>query len=155
MKIRILASGEIRHIDNSTGTALVSAGLAESLSADESTRKLPKYQPTLITEPEWEVITTGVTKQELVIRMTILGGVYHYSGAPETANRKISWDGGFRYANKFGREIPKPILEQYKRQYKDSPNLRGPEGNGEPGAGACPENVAMAIEKDMRDNKGR
>jgi len=152
MKIRILASGETRHIDNSTGTALVSAGLAEALSADESTGKLPKYNPSANAEPEWEVLTVGITQQELVIKMTLLGGVYHYGGAPQNANRKIVWDGGFRYANSLGREIPKNILEQYTRQYKDSPSLRGPQPSSEPDIqDGLRSNVSMAAEMNQRN----
>jgi hypothetical protein len=126
MKIRILASGEIRHIDNSTGSALISAGLAEGLStpADDKPGRLPRPGDAVKVEPFWEVVVVGITKTELVIRMTILGQSYLYGGAPDKANQKISWDGGFRYASGLGREIPEPILSQYKRQWKDNPELQ-------------------------------
>lgn len=149
MKIRILASGETRHIDNSTGTALVSAGLAVVLS------DRPQPGDYIPDQPTWEVTTVGVTKQELVIRMTILGQTYYFSGNPATANKTISWDGGCRFLSGMGRAIPKDILEVYRDQWKSNPALRGPQFSVIPEATSCPENEAQAAEKAMRENKGR
>jgi hypothetical protein len=125
MKIRVLASGEIRHIENGLGSVLLSAGLAELLSKEEppAPGKLPKYQPKPVT-PVWEVVVIGNLHKELAIQMTILGQTYQYTGLPADANRKISWDGGFRWYSGFGREIPSDVLRRYAESWKDNPELR-------------------------------
>jgi hypothetical protein len=159
-RIKSLLNGEVSNVRGDIAREMVKLGVATALDAleapNESPSKLPRYNPESVPEPQWEVVTTGVTQHELVIRMTLLGGVYHYSGSPENANRKISWDGGFRYANNFGREIPRQILAQYAAAWKSSPDLRGPEGCAEPERNGCPENVAMASMLAMREpNKGQ
>ena len=149
MKIKIIASGEIRHIQNDMGSALVSAGLAEALS------DRPQPGDYIPEQPKWEVTTVGTVKEELVVRMTILGQTYYFSGNPANANKTISWDGGCRFLNGMGRAIPKDILETYRDQWKSSPALRGPEFSMIPEATSCPENEKQAAEKSFRENKGR
>jgi len=132
MKIRILASGEVRHIDNSTGTALVSAGLAEVLTKDDL--NLPKPGDYVSVPPKWEVLVKQVNqtgRSELVIRMTRPGFVADYFGEPQYANSFRSWpgpdgktEGGRRWLNGFGMAVPDEILEQYTKQWKRNRHLR-------------------------------
>jgi hypothetical protein len=146
MKIRIIASGEIRHIDNSTGSALVSAGLAEALSnPDDKPGRLPKYGDARPAEPLWEVsVVKGSARNELAILMTILGQTHQFQGDPDTANAKVTWDGGFRYVNGLGREIPEEILRQYRKAWKSNLDIR-------PVAGFNPEAQAHFSSKVNED----
>lgn len=122
MKIRILASGEIRHIDNSTGSALVSAGLAEVVSKNDSNLPVPgDFKPT---PPKWAVLVLPDSKT-LVIRMSFPSSVMDYFGPPKDANRIVQNGGVSRYVSGFGREVPSEIVSEYTRQWKSNERLRG------------------------------
>lgn len=120
MKIRILASNEIRHIDNSTGSALVSAGLAEALPGSEAPGLPKPYKAGTVPAPQWSVehIQLG-TRGILAVVMEINGQRTLYTGDPKRANDRVTWDGGGRYLNGCGREIPREILKQYAKQWTE------------------------------------
>lgn len=133
MKIRILASGEIRHIDNSTGSALVSAGLAESLSAtDDKPGRLPRAGDAVVPQPIWEVVVIKSAQPVLAIRMTIGTQDALYTGDPKKVNARVEWNGGGRFTNGFGREVPEEIAKQYAKQWKSNDHLRAVGGFSDP-----------------------
>ncbi len=77
-------------------------------------------------DPRWEVgvlVDRGGPKF-LAVRMTILNSVVTYTGAPSDINARRTWDGGGRYLNGFGREVPKDIADAYARRWRNSPDLR-------------------------------
>jgi hypothetical protein len=134
MRIKYLNNSVEDHVDRNLGTSLIRAGLAVAVGPEESEAtpfRLPKYQhPSAPAEPRWQIETVGISKKELVIRMSILGQVYYFSGNPASANKTVAWDGGSRFLNGFGRAIPKQILKAYREQWNANESLRGPEGDG-------------------------
>ena len=163
MKIRILASGEVRHIDNSTGTALVSAGLAEVLTKDDL--NLPKPGDYVSIPPTWEVLVKHVNqtgRSELVIRMTRPGFVADYFGEPQFANAFKSWpgpdgktEGGRRWLNGFGMAVPDEILEQYTKQWKRNRHLRAEAAPGVAAANMQSVQGTRLSPPDMNYSNGR
>jgi hypothetical protein len=175
MKIRILASGEIRHIDNSTGSALISAGLAELISKSDSPAPQPgDYKPP---QPKWSVIVVtlettitlaGRQQKFLAIRREVSRplagqrrnsqpGVVSYTLGGFTDSSWCSLPPDFvhdkKYANgevfcsAFGCPVPPEILAEYKRQWKANPDLRAPyEGRPVPNRPDDPKADKAAIE---------
>jgi len=148
MKIRILKSNEVRHIDNSTGEALISAGLAERAGADDRVASvLPKPGAAGVVQPKWEVVEhAGTERTFLALKMTVLHQTYIYSGAPDEINDRS-----------FGRpveQIPEEILAEYRRQYRANPALRDQYSKytGIPGETNCPENEKAGHEKKNWDD---
>jgi hypothetical protein len=153
MKIRILASGEVRHIDNSTGSALISAGLAELISKSDSPLPQPgDYKPP---QPKWSIVVvspetitlTGRPQKFLAIRRDVIrplasqqptsqvGAVSYTLGGfadssfcslpPDLVHDKRYHDGR-PFCSCFGCPVPDEILKEYKKQWKSNPDLRFP-----------------------------
>jgi hypothetical protein len=103
----------------------------ESLQDRQRARLGLTSQPAAV--PVWDVVTVARTTvhaansapPELIIQMEILGGLYRWSGDPKRANHTADWDGGKRYLNGFGREIPDDVLGRYTALWKKNPTWRG------------------------------
>lgn len=120
MKIRIFASGEVKHVENSIGSVLVSAALAEVTDAPVTVTPLPKPGDFKVPEPKW-LVDLHPRAQVHVIQMCFMHQFHYYSGKPEDANASEKWNGGTRWLNGFNRAIPKPIVEEYARRWKADP----------------------------------
>jgi hypothetical protein len=134
-RIKSTLNGEVSNVRADIAREMVKMGVATALDSldalSDTPSLLPRYQhPAAPTEPRWQIETVGLSKKELVIRMSILGQVYYFSGNPASANKTVAWDGGSRFLNGFGRAIPKQILEAYREQWNANESLRGPEGDG-------------------------
>jgi hypothetical protein len=123
MKVRIFASGEVKHIENTLGSVLVSAGLAEVTDAPVTFTPLPKPGDFKVPEPKW-LVDLHPRAAVHIIQMSILGQFHYYSGPPEDANRCEKWNGQQRWFNGFNRAIPALILEEYTRRWKSDPGHR-------------------------------
>jgi hypothetical protein len=153
MRIKYLNNSVEDHVERNLGQSLIRAGLAVAVGAEENSSRLPKYQPASAPAPQWEVcVHTGIGTGEkvLCIRMTLPHSVVDYFGPPENANAVKRWDGGQRFLNGFGCAVPDDILKQYKRSYKENPNLRGA-GVAMPLGFTGGSNDSMASEKEAYD----
>jgi hypothetical protein len=132
MKVRY-QNGEVSSVRNDLGRELVRAGIAfavnqKELDEPEQVGPPRTYKPGSVAAPKWKVgqfskpVSGGF---ELRIQMQILGQTYSYNGDPYKANARVEWDGGSRYLNGFGRAVPDEILDEYSRQWKANPDLRG------------------------------
>ena len=172
MLIRILASGECRHIDNSTGAALISAGLAELIPPKPQPEHLSQRQrgiptangtvppvPRPAPQPVFSIVTekyldalSGPDKKVLAVRMALDKYVSHYFGKPEHINACMTWEGGARYFNGFGRAVPAEIVEAYTRQWKANKDLRLPDAVLNPDR-SCKENQDLQADKEFFNNQ--
>jgi hypothetical protein len=156
VKIKNLFTGVVSNERADIARALIRQGLCEALEADtnapegEGVSKLPpKFNAANFVklDPAWEVTVLGDHDQKvLAIRMTLGRAVYNYTGQPEHANAKAVWDGGGRYVNGFGREIPESILKLYTEQWNDNPNHRDPYGEVKPGPHAGNETMKSMLD---------
>jgi len=130
MKIRILASNEVKHVENSLGSTLISAGLAEPTQDPVTDSPLPKPGDFKIPEPKWSVIVhpwshpLRETRSVLFIQMNFMHGSVQYCGHPKKVNARVEWPGGGRYLNPFGRPVPPEIVAEYTKQWNAHEELR-------------------------------
>jgi hypothetical protein len=131
-RVKSLLNGEVSNVRGDIAREMIKLGVAEALDSlgpdtGENTSKLPKYNPTAVQEPSWEVtVHQGAQGAKvLVIRMTLNNGTYDYAGLPKDANRRREWPGGGLYLSGFGRAVPKEILKQYEKSYDANSELRG------------------------------
>jgi len=159
MRIKYVNNNSEDHVERNLGKSLIRAGLAVAVGpedAEESTSRLPKYQPAAVVEPEWEVTVHNGHQggKTLCIRMTLPNLVLDYFGPPDAANSRREWDGGCRWLNGFGRAVPEEIVKLYKRQYKDNPSLRGSGWALPAGVSTGPSNESQAaVQKQMDDRE--
>jgi|HubBroStandDraft_6_1064221.scaffolds.fasta_scaffold823282_2 hypothetical protein len=123
MKVRIFASGEVKHIENSLGSVLISAGLAEVTEAPVTITPLPKPGDFKVPAPRW-LVDLQPRAQILVIQMVLLNQFHYFSGLPEHANRSEIWHGQTRWLNGFNRPVPQSIVDEYTRRWNSEPNHR-------------------------------
>lgn len=107
MKIRILNSGEERHIDTSTGNALISAGLA--LDITKSKVEELRSQPRPNSKAQFRVM------------------VHHASGALTIQRRQLNCEGYFFGPSALAKQnfpdCPDEIIAEYKSQRERNPSL--------------------------------
>jgi hypothetical protein len=147
MKIKIFASGEVKHISNEIGSTLISAGLAELTDAPVTGTEGKSHidlqrehlaasiaaSPKPNLTPKFSIVTVPYNdgqvpdKHVLAIRQDIGPQHFLYAGKPELVNAKRTWDGGFRYLSGFSCEVPGDIVESYTRQWKKNKHLRLPD----------------------------
>lgn len=139
MLIRYLTNGVEQHVQNQLGRSLIAAGLAQEIPPkgsllDQTRARLAAQMgsaPAL--EPKWAVVTEPYAdlqdpnKHVLAIRMDLGKQTSHFFGYPDQVNAKKEWDGGCRYLNGFGREVPEEIAKEYRRQWKANKHLRAPD----------------------------
>ena len=183
MKIRILASGEVRHIDNSTGGALISAGLAELISKSDNPLPGPgDYRPpqvewsVVVMSPETEINLAGRQLKWLAIRRDVKRPLVSQQAGKDGKPGNYQVGGGFtdssfcslppdfvhnkRYANggafcsAFGCPVPDEILKEYKRQWKANPDLRFPY-EGRPAPNRPDEKADRAAVETFVENTAR
>ena len=123
MKVRIFASGEVKHVENSIGAVLISAALAEATDAPVTYTPLPKPGQFKVPEPKW-LVDLHPRAAVHVIQMNLLGQFFYYSGPPEDANSCEKWNGQTRWFNGFNRVIPETIVDEYARRWESQPQHR-------------------------------
>jgi len=159
-RIKSNLTGEVSNVRGDIARELIKMGVAtalESLGPDTegSPSRLPKYQPAVVPEPQWQVLIRNNSDDTkvLVIRMTLPNMVADYFGPPADVNRKIAWPGGFRWANGFGRAVPDEILSDYNRQYKRNEGIRGVAFGLPQDVNTGPSNETMAANKEACDRE--
>lgn len=135
MQIRYKATGELSHVENAFGRALIAEGRAEEVNPGEfvtapkisgsETYRLPKPGDAKPPQPHWDVVTVGESVKRLAIKLNCGDLTLYYTGTPERANARREWQGGGRWLNGFGREVPKEIQKQYADLRKRHKELRG------------------------------
>jgi hypothetical protein len=156
-RIKSLLNCEVSNVRADIAREMIKLGVATALDPLDTSEgsRLPKYQPAAVPEPSWEVCVHNGSQgaKTLCIRMTLPNVVVDYTGSPADANRRLEWQGGGRWLNGFGREVPTEILKIYNRQYKDNPSLRGIGGWClPPGTSTGPSNETMAFVQKEYDN---
>lgn len=124
MRIKIKASNAAMHVENSTGAALVAAGLAEQLPNISPLPQPGQFTPP---EPQWSVgihRTSGGIKF-LAVEMRI--GQRHelFFGDPKFINARRA--NNITLLNGFGRLVPDATCREYEAAWRDNFSLRGPE----------------------------
>jgi hypothetical protein len=147
MKIKYLSgprTGQIEHVQNSIGNLAVGAGLATEVPRDPSVSLIdenranlraeigaPQIPPPIFSVKEKKAADSANSEGSiLVIELKLGDAVSFFTGDPERANARKEWPvpgGGTsgRYLNGLGREIPAAILKEYKKRWKNNPELRG------------------------------
>jgi hypothetical protein len=179
-RIKSLLNGEIQNVRGDIAREMIKLGVAEAIDPVEDqipprkvaadvtvdgdgtvhqiggdSYRLPKPgDAARAAQPQFEVIVANEyksTQKFLAIRMTQGRTVVDYVGKPENANRRVTWEGGGRWLNGFGREIPAETVKEYARAYKANDNLRV----AIPPPGPCDVNVTQAQELEMREGRKR
>jgi hypothetical protein len=152
MKVRIFASQEVKHVENSLGSVLISAALAEVTDDPVTYTPLPKPGQFVPPEPKWLVALHPRTNVH-IIQMVLLNQFYYFSDDPADANRTETRNGRTRWTNGFNRAIPKNILDEYTRRWKSQPQHRDvPEFVSAANPNRCEENEEQAKEKKRFDD---
>jgi len=165
MKIRYIATGIIEHVQNQIGRAQINAGVAVlvddgSIEAPSpygmETYRLPRASDPLPPPPEnhWSLELVKGNTEEPVLALILRRGTAKviYTGDPKYLNAKKVWDGGWRWANSFGFEVPSELAKEYARRWKDNAHLRGPYN---PRAAQDESNKAAVVQLNAARQKDR
>lgn len=182
MKVKY-ANGVESHVAPAIGKELVKAGIATEASGTsepvfsngvlcEAPHARPQWQP--LPPATWAVVKiTGVAKPYAAIQITSgqdakgnTQQVRQWAGDPRYANARKTWDGGSRYLNGLGREIPADVLKLYVSTIQENPELLHSQIPGEaiaaqvsfmgtaPGTnGGWKGNDLIAADKDAADHE--
>lgn len=137
MKVKY-ANGEVSSVRNDLGRELVRAGIAIVLEPDtddgvvhagNESYRLPKYGDARIPQPSFsvELLHNQMTNNRYLAVVMVLGEQrITYIGPPKEINDRVTWPGGGRWLNGFGRECPADVAKEYDKRWKENDDLRVP-----------------------------
>jgi hypothetical protein len=127
--IKSKINGNVSNVRGDIAREMIKMGVAEEVQGEGVEAPLIRSnEPVPIPERKWEIRLLREMRPEpvLAIQMTQAATLIQYIGPPDLLTAKLRWDGGWKWRNGFGCEVPEGIRAEYTKRWTENQHLRGP-----------------------------